>query len=85
MITEDRADRSWRPEPERYRDARYRRAGRSGLLLPPVPLGPWQDSGASSVAQLDADLDALDAPALEAGELAEIDRHAAPSGESLPV
>ena len=46
MITEDRADRSWRPDPERYRDARYRRAGRSGLLLPPVSLGLWQNFGA---------------------------------------
>ena len=45
MITEDRADRSWRPDPDRYRDVAYRRAGRSGLLLPPVSLGLWQNFG----------------------------------------
>ncbi|GAB3603357.1 L-glyceraldehyde 3-phosphate reductase [Kineococcus gypseus] len=45
MLTEDRADRSWRPDPDRYRGATYRRAGRSGLLLPPVSLGLWQNFG----------------------------------------
>ncbi|MGC4110364.1 MAG: L-glyceraldehyde 3-phosphate reductase [Nocardioides sp.] len=39
--------------------------------------------GASSVEQLDTNLDALDFPALTDGELAEIDRHAVESGINL--
>jgi L-glyceraldehyde 3-phosphate reductase len=39
--------------------------------------------GASSVAQLDTNLDALDAPPLTDEELAEIDRHAVESGVNL--
>ena len=39
--------------------------------------------GASSVEQLDTNLDALEAPALTADELAEIDRHAVESGINL--
>jgi L-glyceraldehyde 3-phosphate reductase len=39
--------------------------------------------GASSVEQLDTNLDALDFPALSADELAEIDRHAVDSGVNL--
>ncbi len=33
------------PEPTRYDDATYRRCGRSGLLLPPLSLGLWQNFG----------------------------------------
>jgi L-glyceraldehyde 3-phosphate reductase len=39
--------------------------------------------GASSVEQLDTNLDALDAPPLSADELAEIDKHAVESGVNL--
>jgi L-glyceraldehyde 3-phosphate reductase len=39
--------------------------------------------GASSVEQLDTNLDALDFPALTDDELAEIDRHAVDSGVNL--
>jgi len=33
------------PNPERYDDVAYRRCGRSGLLLPPISLGLWQNFG----------------------------------------
>ncbi|MGY2080874.1 aldo/keto reductase [Modestobacter sp. SYSU DS0657] len=46
MLTEDRQDSSWRPAPDRYEQTQYRRAGRSGVLLPPVSLGLWQNFGA---------------------------------------
>ncbi|GAB4079838.1 aldo/keto reductase [Modestobacter muralis] len=46
MITDDRTDRSWAPAADRYTTTEYRRAGRSGLLLPPVSLGLWQNFGA---------------------------------------
>ena len=39
--------------------------------------------GASSVEQLDTNLDALEAPPLTEAELAEIDRHAVDSGVNL--
>jgi L-glyceraldehyde 3-phosphate reductase len=46
VITDDRTDQTWTPAPDRYQDTAYRRAGRSGLLLPPVSLGLWQNFGA---------------------------------------
>jgi L-glyceraldehyde 3-phosphate reductase len=46
VITDDRTDQSWTPAPDRYQGTEYRRAGRSGLLLPPVSLGLWQNFGA---------------------------------------
>ena len=33
------------PNPDRYDDVTYRRCGRSGLLLPPISLGLWQNFG----------------------------------------
>ena len=39
-------DVSW-AAPERYSTMKYRRCGRSGLLLPAVSLGLWQNFGAS--------------------------------------
>ncbi|KQS67630.1 aldo/keto reductase [Modestobacter sp. Leaf380] len=45
-MTDDRADRSWNPAADRYATTAYRRAGRSGLLLPPISLGLWQNFGA---------------------------------------
>jgi L-glyceraldehyde 3-phosphate reductase len=35
------------PAPERYESMPYRRCGRSGLLLPAISLGLWQNFGAS--------------------------------------
>jgi L-glyceraldehyde 3-phosphate reductase len=35
------------PRAERYDSAQYRRSGRSGLLLPPISLGLWQNFGDS--------------------------------------
>ena len=36
---------SYQPDPARYDTLRYRRVGRSGLLLPAVSLGLWQNFG----------------------------------------
>jgi L-glyceraldehyde 3-phosphate reductase len=36
---------SYQPAEDRYRSMDYRRCGRSGLLLPPVSLGLWQNFG----------------------------------------
>ena len=46
MITDDRTDSGWVPAADRYASTAYRRAGRSGLLLPPISLGLWQNFGA---------------------------------------
>ncbi len=46
MITDDRTDRTWTPAADRYATTDYRRAGRSGLALPPISLGLWQNFGA---------------------------------------
>ena len=45
MITHDPQDRSWTPAADRYASAVFRRAGTSGLVLPPVSLGLWQNFG----------------------------------------
>jgi L-glyceraldehyde 3-phosphate reductase len=37
------------PNPKRYEGARFRRCGRSGLVLPPVSLGLWQNFGGTDV------------------------------------
>ncbi len=37
------------PNPSRYTDAAFRRCGRSGLVLPPISLGLWQNFGGSDV------------------------------------
>jgi L-glyceraldehyde 3-phosphate reductase len=36
------------PHIERYKDVGYRRSGRSGLALPPISLGTWQNFGGGS-------------------------------------
>jgi L-glyceraldehyde 3-phosphate reductase len=36
---------SYRPSPDRYDAATFRRCGRSGLLLPPISLGLWHNFG----------------------------------------
>ena len=37
------------PDPDRYDHATYRRCGQSGLVLPPVSLGLWQNFGGADV------------------------------------
>ena len=37
------------PAPSRYADAAFRRCGRSGLDLPPISLGLWQNFGGEDV------------------------------------
>lgn len=36
---------SWEPDPARYGTMKYRRCGRSGLILPAISLGLWQNFG----------------------------------------
>jgi L-glyceraldehyde 3-phosphate reductase len=40
---------SYMPYPKRYENASFRRCGRSGLVLPPVSLGLWQNFGGADV------------------------------------
>ncbi len=40
---------TYQPDPERYRDATFRRCGRSGLKLPPISLGLWHNFGGQDV------------------------------------
>jgi L-glyceraldehyde 3-phosphate reductase len=40
---------SYVPDPKRYETATFRRCGRSGLVLPPVSLGLWQNFGGADV------------------------------------
>jgi L-glyceraldehyde 3-phosphate reductase len=40
---------SYIPDPKRYETASFRRCGRSGLVLPPVSLGLWQNFGGADV------------------------------------
>ena len=40
---------SYMPDPKRYETAGFRRCGRSGLVLPPVSLGLWQNFGGADV------------------------------------
>ncbi len=40
---------SYTPNPKRYDDATFRRCGRSGLVLPPISLGLWQNFGGADV------------------------------------
>ena len=37
------------PDPNRYEKATFRRCGRSGLVLPPISLGLWQNFGGTDV------------------------------------
>ena len=37
------------PDQNRYQDATFRRCGRSGIVLPPVSLGLWQNFGGTDV------------------------------------
>jgi L-glyceraldehyde 3-phosphate reductase len=40
---------SYEPEAKRYDGAQFRRCGRSGIVLPPVSLGLWQNFGGADV------------------------------------
>jgi L-glyceraldehyde 3-phosphate reductase len=40
---------SYTPNPERYDKAQFRRCGRSGIVLPPISLGLWQNFGGNDV------------------------------------
>ncbi len=40
---------SYQPAPTRYDNAAFRRCGRSGLVLPPISLGLWQNFGGADV------------------------------------
>jgi L-glyceraldehyde 3-phosphate reductase len=40
---------SYVPNPSRYDQATFRRCGRSGLVLPPISLGLWQNFGGADV------------------------------------
>ena len=37
------------PDPKRYEQAEFRRCGRSGIVLPPISLGLWQNFGGTDV------------------------------------
>jgi L-glyceraldehyde 3-phosphate reductase len=37
------------PDQQRYKDAQFRRCGRSGIVLPPISLGLWQNFGGADV------------------------------------
>ncbi len=40
---------SYMPDPERYKSAEFRRCGKSGLVLPPISVGLWQNFGGADV------------------------------------
>ena len=40
---------AYEPDPKRYEQASFRRCGRSGLVLPPISLGLWQNFGGTDV------------------------------------
>jgi L-glyceraldehyde 3-phosphate reductase len=40
---------TYAPSPTRYDDAKFRRCGRSGIVLPPISLGLWQNFGGADV------------------------------------
>jgi L-glyceraldehyde 3-phosphate reductase len=40
---------TYQPDPKRYEQADFRRCGRSGIVLPPISLGLWQNFGGADV------------------------------------
>ena len=40
---------TYQPDPKRYEQAEFRRCGRSGIVLPPISLGLWQNFGGADV------------------------------------
>ena len=49
-------ERPYVPNPSRYDQARFRRCGRSGLVLPPISLGLWQNFGGADVFETGRDM-----------------------------
>src|SRR6476620_935292 len=47
---------SYVPDAKRYEAANFRRCGRSGLVLPPVSLGLWQNFGGADVFETGRDV-----------------------------
>ncbi len=39
----------YQPDPKRYETSTFRSCGRSGIVLPPVSLGLWQNFGGADV------------------------------------
>lgn len=42
-------EKTYEPNPTRYEQAQFRRCGRSGIVLPPISLGLWQNFGGDDV------------------------------------
>jgi L-glyceraldehyde 3-phosphate reductase len=42
-------EKAYVPNPSRYENASFRRCGRSGIVLPPISLGLWQNFGGADV------------------------------------
>jgi L-glyceraldehyde 3-phosphate reductase len=40
---------TYQPDPKRYEQAEFRRCGRSGIVLPPISIGLWQNFGGADV------------------------------------
>ncbi len=40
---------TYQPDPKRYEQTEFRRCGRSGIVLPPISLGLWQNFGGADV------------------------------------
>ena len=40
---------NYAPDPDRYKSAEFRRCGHSGIVLPPVSLGLWQNFGGADI------------------------------------
>ena len=40
---------AYSPDPNRYENATFRHCGNSGLVLPPISLGLWQNFGGADV------------------------------------
>ena len=43
---------SYVPDEKRYQHAEFRRCGRSGIVLPPISLGLWQNFGGTVMSGL---------------------------------
>jgi L-glyceraldehyde 3-phosphate reductase len=49
FLAKDTETMSYVADAKRYEDAQFRRCGRSGIVLPPVSLGLWQNFGGADV------------------------------------
>jgi L-glyceraldehyde 3-phosphate reductase len=43
---------TYEPNPKRYEQSAFRRCGRSGLVLPPISLGLWQNFGGENIFEI---------------------------------